>query len=360
MTNIATENDTEHHAHLKPIALTMGEPAGIGGEVTLKAWLQRDHCKQCFFAIDDPDRLGRLAKKFSLNVPIHLIQNPLDALSCFATGLPVLPINKAIRETLGKPDSSLASAVIDSIEMAVSFVMSGEASALTTNPVQKESLYQAGFKHPGHTEFLAELANITTPPVMMLACSQLRVVPITVHQSLKSAVQALNQHDIIEKTQITYTALQKDFGIPTPRLAIAGLNPHAGENGALVDEETNIITPAVKKLQSLGLDVYGPLPPDTLFSERARQHYDAAICMYHDQALIPIKALDFDGAVNITLGLPFIRTSPDHGTAIDIAERGQAFPNSLIAALNMATDMALNRFQGQHKPLRTQHGQFSA
>jgi 4-hydroxythreonine-4-phosphate dehydrogenase len=330
----------KHHTALNPIALTMGEPAGIGGEITLKAWLRRNDCKQCFFAIDDPDRLERLANKFSLTVPIHRIKKPQDALSCFATGLPVIPISTAINETLGKPNPSLASAVITSIEKAVSFVIAGEASALTTNPIQKETLYQAGFKHPGHTEFLADLAKIATPPVMMLACNMLRAVPVTVHQSLKSAVQALNQKEIIEKSQITYEALQKDFGIPHPRLAVAGLNPHAGENGAL--------------------DVYGPIPPDTIFSERAREKYDAAICMYHDQALIPIKILDFDGAVNITLGLPFIRTSPDHGTALDIAESGKASPDSLIAALNMATFMAVNRYQEQPLSSRVQNGRSSA
>ena len=360
MINPTPKHQSEHHTALNPISLTMGEPAGIGGEITLKAWLRRNDCKQCFFAIDDPDRLERLANKFSLTVPIHRIKKPQDALSCFATGLPVIPISTAINETLGKPNPSLASAVITSIEKAVSFVIAGEASALTTNPIQKETLYQAGFKHPGHTEFLADLAKIATPPVMMLACNMLRAVPVTVHQSLKSAVQALNQKEIIEKSQITYEALQKDFGIPHPRLAIAGLNPHAGENGALGDEEMSTITPAIKELQGHGLDVYGPVPPDTLFSERARENYDAAICMYHDQALIPIKTLDFDGAVNITLGLPFIRTSPDHGTALDIAESGKASPDSLIAALNMATFMAVNRYQEQPLSSCVQNGRSSA
>ena len=346
----------QYPATLKPIALTMGEPAGIGGEITLKAWLRRDDLNQCFFAIDNPDRLKRLAQKFSLNVAIQPIQDPQEAQDCFSTSLPVIPLKMVVNDALGKPDPALAPAVLASIKTAVSFVTTGKATALTTNPVQKETLYQASFKHPGHTEFLADLAGITTPPVMMLACQALRVVPITVHQSLKSALQSLNQQEIIEKSQITHSALQHDFGIPHPRLAIAGLNPHAGENGALGDEEINIIAPAVNDLQRQGLDVYGPVPPDTLFSERARHEYDAAMCMYHDQALIPIKTLDFDGAVNVTLGLPFIRTSPDHGTAIDIAEHGQASPDSLIAALNMATVMASNRHQEPSTPLRAQNG----
>ncbi len=360
MTKTPLEQNFDSHSSVMPIALTMGEPAGIGGETTLLAWLQCKHTNRPFFIIDDPDRLDRLAKKLDFNVPIVRIQNPKEALSCFSTHLPVLPLNTAVLESFGQPNIKNVPAILASIEMAVELTMTGKASAVTTNPVQKETLYQAGFSYPGHTEFLAHLAGITSPPVMMLACEALRVIPITVHQSLKSAVSALNQEAIIEKTQIAHTSLQQDFGIPHPRLAVAGLNPHAGENGALGNEEIEIIAPAVKILQSRGIDVMGPLPPDTLFSARTRQGYDAAICMYHDQGLIPIKTLDFDGAVNVTLGLPFVRTSPDHGTALDIAGSGQASPDSLLAALNMAALMASNRAQRQPTPHRIQNGLISA
>ena len=342
------------------IAVTMGEPAGIGGEVTLKAWQNRERLSSPFFLIDDPKRIERLTQNFGMSVPIKSINTPEEAFQCFSTHLPVLPINKKIDINLGKPHIAYAAAVINSIEIGVRLVTSGKASALTTNPIQKEILYQAGFEYPGHTEFLAHLASIETPPVMMLASRVLLVVPVTIHESLLSAVQSLNAADIVEKTMIANSALCRDFALAKPRLAIAGLNPHAGEGGTLGNEEIDIIAPAIKQLKVKGLDVFGPVPPDTLFSEKIRETYDAAICMYHDQALIPIKTLDFEGAVNVTCGLPFIRTSPDHGTAIDIARKGTASPESLVAALNMAAAMAANRHQ-QHAPhTQGQNGLVSA
>lgn len=344
---------------LKPIALTMGEPAGIGGEITLRAWLQRDCLRHSFFIIDDPNRLKKISQKFALDIPIKQITSPVDTTDCFQQGLPVLPVGSSVLSDLGHSNPSLAPSVIASIDMAVDFVKSGIASAITTNPVQKETLYQAGFEHPGHTEYLAHLADIKTPPVMLLASDNLRVVPVTVHESLKSAISSLSKEMIVEKTIITHDALQKFFAISQPRIAVAGLNPHAGESGALGSEEIEIILPAIETLTKMDINVFGPIPPDTLFSEQSRQSYDVAICMYHDQALIPIKTLDFDHAVNITCGLPFIRTSPDHGTALDIAETGQASPESLIAALNMATVMASN-FVEQHTTSRAQNGLISA
>jgi len=232
--------------------------------------------------------------------------------------------------------------VIAAIADAVGFVKSGRAAALVTNPIQKETLYAAGFSHPGHTEYLAELAGGVTP-VMMLLCQDLRVVPVTIHRSLSESIAGLNTAEIVTVGRIAAASLKRDFGIARPRLAVAGLNPHAGEAGTLGREEIDIIAPAVRELQALGIDARGPAPADTLFHAAARARYDAAICMYHDQALIPLKTIDFDRGVNITLGLPFIRTSPDHGTACDIAGKGVANPASLIAAIAIAGELAKRR-----------------
>jgi 4-hydroxythreonine-4-phosphate dehydrogenase len=306
----------------KPIALTMGEPAGIGGEITLQAWLRRREAGFApFLLLDDPERLTAMTALQGWNVPVQLIAEPGEATAeLFERALPVLPVPLPAIPQPGIPDRRNAPAVLHAIELAVTLCRNGTAAALVTNPIHKAALYDAGFAHPGHTEFLAALCDVQRP-VMMLASERLRVVPVTIHVALRRA----------------------KFGIAQPRLALAGLNPHAGESGGMGEEDAAIVAPAVARLRSMGIDARGPLPPDTMFHAEARQTYDAAICMYHDQALIPIKTLDFDSGVNVTLGLPIIRTSPDHGTAFDIAGQGIAKPDSLIAALKMAATMAAHR-----------------
>ena len=317
-----------------PLALTMGDPAGIGGDITLKAWLAKS--APPYFIIDDAGRLRRVAEKLGWSVPVQEISEPEDTGAVFGRALPVLH-----RPLAGADGGS--EAVLQSIRLAVELVSQGRAAAVVTNPINKKVLYDAGFTFPGHTEFLADLAGITTPPVMMLASPALRVVPVTVHVSLAEALATLDGDGIVAMGSITAEALHRDFGIDNPRLAIAGLNPHAGEGGGMGREEEDVIVPAIDRLRKLGIEVSGPHPPDTLFHAAARRGYDAAICMYHDQALIPIKTLDFDGAVNVTLGLPFVRTSPDHGTAYDIAGTGKASERSLLAALDLAAEMAARR-----------------
>ena len=323
-----------------PLALTMGEPAGIGGEITLKAW--RERAAPPFFVIDDPARLIALAQATGLDVPVREIRDPGEAARAFSNALPVLaqPLPRA--PVPGRPDPANAPAVIAAIERAVTLVRNRQASAVVTNPIQKETLYDAGFAYPGHTEFLGVLANVAHP-VMMLVGPELRVVPVTVHLSLADALVTLSTATIVTCGRITAAALTRDFGIARPRLAVAALNPHASEAGAMGHEEHDIIAPAVAALAAQGIDVSGPAPADTLFHAAARARYDAVLCMYHDQALIPLKTLDFERGINITLGLPFIRTSPDHGTATDIAGRGIANPASLIAALTTASAMATRR-----------------
>ncbi len=327
----------------RPQVLTMGEPAGVGGEITLKAWLKRGDGLPPFFVIDDPKRLRDLAARVAFPVPIREIATPDQATSVFPSALPVLPELLAVPSSPGRPDPSNANVVERAIERAVGLVQAGEAAAVVTNPIHKQTMYKGGFRFAGHTEYLAALAKITTAPVMMLACAELRVVPVTVHVSLVESIRCLTTASIIEKAVITAAALKRDFGVVAPRLAIAGLNPHAGEGGDMGNEETTVIRPAIDALKARGIDAVGPLSPDTMFSARARGRYDAAICMYHDQALIPIKTIDFDGAVNLTLGLPFVRTSPDHGTALDIAGTGRANEASLVAAIRMADAMARQR-----------------
>jgi len=250
----------------------------------------------------------------------------------------VFPLALANPVEPGKPDAANAAAVIESITLGARLAMAGRAAGLVTNPIQKETLYAAGFPHPGHTEYLAELGG--APVAMMLVCANLRVVPVTIHQSLRSAMDDLTIPRIVAAGRIAATGLRRDFGIAQPRLAVAGLNPHAGEGGTMGREEIEIIAPAIATLRGDGIAVTGPFPADTMFHAAARRRYDAALCMYHDQALIPLKTIDFDHGVNVTLGLPFIRTSPDHGTALDIAGRGTANPASLIAALRLAGEMA--------------------
>jgi 4-hydroxythreonine-4-phosphate dehydrogenase len=320
---------------LNPIALTMGDPAGIGGELTVHAWHVLRGDGPCFVALDDPERLA--------GAPIVEIDSFAAARAVFASALPVLPIKLAVPATPGLPDKGNAKAVIASIERAAALCRSGEATAMVTNPINKAALYDAGFAYPGHTEFLASLTGADGKQVMMLASPDLRVVPVTVHTSLRDAIGMLTAEAIVSAARTTASALQRDFGIAHPRLAIAGLNPHAGEQGALGNEETSIIGPAIATLRADGIDVSGPWPPDTMFTRAARTRYDAAICMYHDQALIPLKTLDMDHGVNVTLGLPIVRTSPDHGTAYDIAGKGIADPSSLIAAIKLAAELARAR-----------------
>ncbi len=314
-----------------PLALTMGDPAGIGPEITVKAWEARRRGTP-FVVLGDP----------ALYPGARVVGSAADAVSVFAHALPVLPISLAVDAVPGKPDGANAAAVIASIEQATRLAMAGEVAAVVTNPISKAVLYDTGFAYPGHTEFLAALTH-TALPVMMLAAPMLRVVPITIHVSLREALASLTTAAIIETCRITHAALRRDFGIARPRLAIAGLNPHAGEQGAMGDEEGRIIRPAMDVLAGDGIDVSGPWPPDTMFTARARPQYDVAMCMYHDQALIPLKTLDMDGGVNVTLGLPIIRTSPDHGTAFGIAGKGEAEAGSLIAALDLAAELAARK-----------------
>jgi 4-hydroxythreonine-4-phosphate dehydrogenase len=326
-----------------PLALTMGEPAGIGGEIALKAWLRRGEGAPVFYAIDDPERLAALAGRLGVAAPVRVIAAPGDAGMVFSEALPVLPVGGRVKAAPGKPELADAALVVRSIDRAVADACAGSAAAVVTNPINKEALYRAGFRHPGHTEYLAELAGMCDRAVMMLACSELRVVPVTIHLALKEAIAALTVKAIVHAGRVTDAALQRDFGIAAPRLAVAGLNPHAGEGGSLGREDLDIVAPAIAELRKAGIDAKGPLAADTMFHPAARRGYDAALCMYHDQALIPIKTIDFDGGVNVTLGLPFIRTSPDHGTGFDIAVGGEARPDSLIAALRLAGEMAARR-----------------
>jgi 4-hydroxythreonine-4-phosphate dehydrogenase len=323
----------------------MGEPAGIGGEIALAAWLRRTEYEgvPAFYAIDDPSRLAALAQRLGWRVPIATIAAPQQALQVFAEFLPVLPLCRAPRGAAGRPEAEDAPLVVAAIDRAVADARAGTAAAIVTNPINKQALYRAGFRHPGHTEYLGALAGLATAPVMMLASPQLRVVPVTIHLALRQAAEQLSTAAIVHAGRLTSAALRLDFGIAAPVIAVAGLNPHAGEAGALGREDIDIVAPAIAQLRAAGIDARGPLAADTMFHAAARAGYDAALCMYHDQALIPVKTLDFDGAVNVTLGLPFIRTSPDHGTAFDIAGQGVARPDSLIAALRLAAAMAARR-----------------
>ena len=327
-----------------PLALTLGEPAGIGPDLALAVWRRRVELDlPAFYLIGDPDFLGARARTLGLDIPLSIV-TPAEACAAFERALPVVPLGVTVSAAPGKPDASSAPAAIASIRRAVADVLAGRAAALVTNPVAKNVLYRAGFAEPGHTEFLARLAaeatGKTVTPVMMLWSSELAVVPVTIHLPLRDVVAALSTGLIVETGRIVAHDLSARFGVKRPRIAVAGLNPHAGEDGALGAEDRDIVAPAVARLKAEGIDALGPLPADTMFHERARATYDVAMCMYHDQALIPIKTLAFDHAVNVTLGLPFVRTSPDHGTAFDIAGTGKADPSSLVAALALAARLA--------------------
>ncbi|MEM7071929.1 MAG: 4-hydroxythreonine-4-phosphate dehydrogenase PdxA [Pseudomonadota bacterium] len=331
------------------LAVTMGDPAGIGGELSLKAWLaaadQHDHADSIgpFMVFDHPKRLADLASRLNLRVPIRAVADGEQAQASFAKALPVMPIaadDDAWHETMDAKQA--AHQAILSIEQAHQSCQAGQCIGLVTNPVHKARLYAAGFAFPGHTEYLAQLCGAARA-VMMLASPALRTVPVTVHVSLKAAIAALSADLIVETAHIVIRDLQDWFNISRPRLAIAGLNPHAGEEGSLGGQEQSIIEPAIRRLQyDHGAHVFGPEPADSLFAAHRRSHFDAALCMYHDQALIPVKTLDFHHTVNVTLGLGMIRTSPDHGTAFDIAGRGLADPASFCTALRYARMMATN------------------
>lgn len=321
-----------------PIALTCGEPAGIGPEIAAKAW-DRLRARRPFFWIGDPAHLPQ-------GTPHRLIDQPGDALTVAGHALPVLAHPFPAAAVPGTPAPENAAAVIEVIARAVKLVTDGAAGAVCTAPISKKALKDgAGFPYPGHTEYLAHLAGVDRV-VMMLACPDLRVVPVTIHIGLAEVPGALTPALLRDTLRITRDALCRDFGIDSPRIAVAGLNPHAGEGGAMGREEITLIAPVLDALRDEGFALSGPLPADTMFHPAARARYDAAVCMYHDQALIPIKTLDFAGGVNVTLGMSFIRTSPDHGTAFDIAGRGIADPSSLVAALNLAAEMAAARAGG--------------
>jgi 4-hydroxythreonine-4-phosphate dehydrogenase len=333
-----------------PLAVSMGDPAGIGPEIILKAWLARADAPGVppFVAFADPSVLIATARQLGYDTPIRELSDSRMAAAVFPTALPVIPVGMNTPAVPGMPDPRNASAVIAAIREATAATASGRAAALVTAPIAKHVLYQAEFAHPGHTEYLAELARDFCSggpflPVMMLAGADLRVVPLTIHVAL-ARVPAMIDAQLIKRTvRIVDASLRRDFAITRPRIAVAGLNPHAGEAGAIGTEERDVIAPAIACLAASGLLVTGPHSADTLFHAEARQRYDTAVCMFHDQALIPIKTIAFDTGVNVTLGLPFVRTSPDHGTAFDIAGRGMARPSSMIHALRMAAAIAGNR-----------------
>jgi 4-hydroxythreonine-4-phosphate dehydrogenase len=330
---------------VQPLALTLGEPAGIGPDLAVAVWRRRAELDlPRFYLIADPDFVRRRAERLNLEVPIATV-TPAAAAAAFPSALPVVDLDVAVSAEPGRPDRSSAPAAIASLRRAVADVLSGAAAAVVTSPVAKNVLYSWGFAEPGQTEFLATLAQETTGkwqrPVMMLWSPELAVVPVTIHLPLREIFAHLSTELVIETGRIVARDLAGRFRIPRPRLAVAGLNPHAGEEGTLGEEDRAIVAPAVARLKADGIDVRGPLPADSLFHRRARASYDAALCMYHDQALIPIKTLAFDHAVNVTLGLPFVRTSPDHGTAFDIAGTGTADATSLVAALRLAARLAM-------------------
>jgi 4-hydroxythreonine-4-phosphate dehydrogenase len=329
-----------------PVAVTLGDPAGIGPDIVILSWLLREE-RDCppFFAVGDASLYAHRAASFAAvsGFKAETIASPDEAHAVFARALPVLPLEKPLGAVLaGRPDTAHAGSITASIEQAIALTLSGLASAAVTAPIAKHVLLAQGFPHAGHTEFLGELARrhgFDSFPVMLMASERLKAVPVTVHIPLKDVPAALTGERLIRTAEVTDAGLKRYFGIEKPRLAICGLNPHAGEAGELGREEIEIIAPAIAELHARGLQASGPAPADTLFHEAARQGYDAVLAMYHDQALIPFKTLSFEDGVNVTLGLPFIRTSPDHGTAFSLAGTGRADPASFIEALRLAWRM---------------------
>ncbi|BCH33806.1 4-hydroxythreonine-4-phosphate dehydrogenase [Mesorhizobium sp. L-8-10] len=330
-----------------PLALTAGDPSGIGLEIAVAAWLGRQALDlPPFYLIGDPELLAARAKALGRDVPVATV-TPGESAEVFAQAFPIAPLPSRFTDTIGVADPANAAGIVASIDRAVADVFAGKASGVVTLPVAKKSLYDAGFAFPGHTEYLAELASRQTgrqvQPVMMLAGPELRAVPVTIHIPLAEVPTVLTTELIVSTGRIVANDLRNRFAIARPRLVLAGLNPHAGEQGAIGTEDETIVRPAVEALRAEGIDAVGPRPADTMFHAAARKRYDAALCMYHDQALIPAKALGFDDTVNVTLGLPLVRTSPDHGTALDIAGRGIARPDSLIAALKLAARLGTGK-----------------
>lgn len=326
-----------------PLAVSLGDPAGIGPEVIAKCWDYRERFGLApFVAIGDPRSIGAV-----WDGPIELVDDPRQADAAFDYGLPVIQIKAPQEDVPGHPSVSGAHTSLDSLEIAVGLARSGSASAVVTGPVAKEQLYAIGFQHPGQTEFVAERCGISPGNVvMMLAGPTLRTIPVTTHLPLSQVVDRLSSGLIESRGRAALRGLQRNFGIAEPRLAVSSLNPHAGEGGQLGNEEAELIEPAIAALAAEGWRVTGPHPADTMFHAAARSHYDAALCMYHDQALIPIKALHFEEAVNVTLGLPIVRTAPDHGTAFDIAGQDRADPRPMAAAMRMAAENAALRADG--------------
>nr|WP_321456812.1 4-hydroxythreonine-4-phosphate dehydrogenase PdxA [uncultured Cohaesibacter sp.] len=327
------------------LALSIGEPAGIGPELILKAWLSSEkEGINPFVVYGDPELLERRARLFGLTVPIRICK-PEEVFDAFPMTLPVIPLENKLSDNPGELEVDNAPGVIESIEKATNAVLTDQAKAIVTLPIQKHNLYAYGFKHPGHTEFLGALAEQHTgqkiQPVMMLAGPELRTIPVTGHIAINQVAKVLTAELLESIARTAIHDLQERFGIEKPKIAIAGLNPHAGESGAMGKEDAKIIAPVIKKLQDEGYKVTGPHPADTMFNKNARKKYDVALAMYHDQALIPVKTIAFDETVNVTLGLPFMRTSPDHGTALDIATKGIANPSSLIAALKLANEVKI-------------------
>lgn len=329
-----------------PLAVSLGDPAGIGPEIIVKAWRALRHTGPAFTVVGDARSLVGAAG--GETVAIHAVKDAAEATATFQSALPVLDIPLDGDVVAGRPEPAAAALVIRWIEVAAGLALSGAASALVTAPIAKSALYEAGFRFPGHTEFLGELApppqdQAGRGPVMMLTAADLRVSLVTIHEPLARVPGLVTFEAIVNTGLVTASALARDFGVAAPRLAVAGLNPHAGEAGALGREEIAIVAPAVRALREAGVEATGPHPADSLFHPEARAGYDAAICLYHDQALIPVKMLDFWGGVNVTLGLPIVRTSPDHGVGFDIAGKGVARPDSLIAALRLAATIAERR-----------------
>ena len=325
-----------------PLALSLGDPAGVGPEIVAAAWRALKASGPVFFVVGDAAAIR------AAGAPVVAIADPGEVAARFADSLPVRDLPLTTPPTPGRPSADAAPHVVRWIETAVVLALEGKAAGVVTAPIAKATLYEAGFKYPGHTEFIGALtASAPLPgargPVMMLAAKDLRVALVTIHEPLARVPELLNQDRIVATGLVLAEALVRDFGIAAPRIVVAGLNPHAGEGGAIGREEVQIVAPAVEALRRRGIDIRGPLPADSLFHDAARATYDAALCLYHDQALIPVKMLDFWGGVNLTLGLPVVRTSPDHGTAFDIAGKGLARPDSLIAAIRLAAEIAERR-----------------
>lgn len=325
----------------------MGDPSGIGPEIAVFAWLSRASLGlPPFYLLGDPRLMADRAKRLGLKPSIAVVE-PHECAAIFPTSLPMVALEATYQDTPGVPNTANANGIVESIDRAVADVFGERAAAIVTLPIAKKVLYDAGFIFPGHTEYLGELASHRlgrpTRPIMMMAGPDLRAVPVTIHIPLVEVPKALTHELIVETGRIVDRDMRERFGFDRPRLAVAGLNPHAGENGAMGAEDEAVVRPAVASLRAEGIDAFGPLPADTMFHASARAGYDAALCMYHDQALIPAKALAFDDTVNLTLGLPFVRTSPDHGTAFDIAGKGVARPDSFVAALRLAARLGARR-----------------